>query len=66
MSRLVYGVLIQTDGRGFRPVVGWDAAFGSRADAEACAVRARKQDGWDAKVIEMTPDEAQANGWGEP
>lgn len=61
----VYGVLISTDGRKFQAYAGWDDSFASRTEAEACASRARNNSGWNAKVIEMTADEAITNGWSE-
>lgn len=63
---IVYGVLISVDGRKFQAYEGWDASFASRAEAESCATRASKNSGWSAKVIEMTADEAAANGWASP
>lgn len=47
-------VAIQVGGRGeFLPKVGWDENFSTREEAETCAARARKNDGWDAKVVEV-------------
>jgi hypothetical protein len=38
---------------------GWDRVYASRADADACAERARSNDGWSAKVIELSASEAE-------
>jgi len=58
----VFAVLINT-GTGYGPKVGWDEPFRSRVDAEQCAARAADNEGWAVKVVEMTLDEAVANGW---
>lgn len=58
----IYAVLISSGGE-YRPVVGWDEVFSERKAVEACAARARRNDGWSAKVITMTRAEAEVNGW---
>ena len=63
MSARVYGILIQTGNGKLRPAVGWDRGWATRAEAEACAERARRQAGWSAKVVSMTAEEADRNGW---
>lgn len=61
----VYGVLIQTDPTSqYQAYVGWDSLCATRADAEARAQRARTKF-LDAKVVEMTPEEAAQKGWTE-
>ena len=40
-----YRVLISTGRGGYGPKVGWDADWPTREAAEACAARARRQDG---------------------
>lgn len=35
--------------------VGWDTVWATRAEAEACADRARTQDGWSARVVVCDP-----------
>lgn len=37
----------------YGPKVGWDTEWDTREEAEACAERARKRDGWSAKVVEV-------------
>ena len=43
--------------------VGWDGLHSTRAEAEACAARARRNDGWSAKVV--TVSNAEAATWDE-
>ena len=35
------------------PKRGWDTVWPTRNEAEACAERARAQDGWEARVVEI-------------
>ena len=37
----------------YGPKSGWDTIWPTPEDAEACAARARRQDGWEARVIEI-------------
>jgi hypothetical protein len=37
----------------FGATVGWATVWPTRAEAEACAERARKYSGWDAQVVEV-------------
>jgi len=45
-----YLVQINT-GREWRTLTGWDDYHPTLADAEACAARARENDGWSARVV---------------
>lgn len=56
-------VLIAAGNSDYGPKVGWDALHSSRAEANATAKRARANDGWSAKVIRLTLDEAVHYGW---
>ena len=57
-----FGITIST-GSSYHPVAGWDSLYTTREDAEACATRAQRNDGWSAKVVSMTAAEAAASGW---
>jgi hypothetical protein len=50
-----YRVLIRTAGSSeYRPLVGWDTPWETRGEAEQCAARALRNDGWsDARVVEV-------------
>lgn len=39
----------------FSAKTGWDTTFETRAEALACAARARRNDGWAAKVVKVAP-----------
>ena len=41
---------------GYGPKVGWDDLHDTRAEAEAAAARAERNDGWSAKVVETEDD----------
>jgi len=57
-SKHTYWISISIDnGRTWGPKVGWDDDFATREDAESCAARARKLEGWSAKVIESAEEE---------
>lgn len=47
-----YLVEIKASG-GWHTPNGWDGLFLDRQDAESCAARARKHDGWEARVAEI-------------
>ena len=60
----VYVVLIATGGDGiYHARSGWDAAWPTRVQAEECARGAGAQDGWSAKVEELTIAQAIDLGW---
>ena len=40
--------------KSYGPKVGWDDTFATHAEAEACAERARRNDGWSIKVVEVS------------
>lgn len=43
---------------GYGPKVGWDDLHDTRAEAEAAAARAERNDGWSAKVVETEVEDA--------
>jgi hypothetical protein len=58
-----FGVLIKTDPAGnYSAKAGWDECFTDRKKADECCRRAGSQF-VAAKVVEMSNDEAIANGW---
>lgn len=63
-TRPCYAVLVAA-GRPaeYGPKVGWDHLHTTREEAEATAARARRQDGWEARVITMDASEAARLGW---
>lgn len=53
-----YGVKIQAGLGAYKWAVGWDTIWSTRAEAEACAIRARRNDGWSARVVEILDEVA--------
>lgn len=59
-----FAIVIST-GRSFGPAAGWDRLYTTRAAANDCAARARKNDGWSVKVRSMTAVQAANLGYVE-
>lgn len=62
-SGSMYGIMIATGTGPYRWISGWDALYATLAEARAAAKRASANDGWSARVVEITADEAAAYGY---
>jgi len=54
MSKKYMVVIALGASKSYGPKVGWDTLFETRSEALECAARARRNDGWSVKVIEVS------------
>jgi hypothetical protein len=47
----------------YSALVGWDRLWATQGEADAYRERAARNDGWTARVVSLTLDEAAAYGW---
>lgn len=58
-----YAVIIQPGVGRWKSLQGWDQVFTVRRDAKEMANRARENDGWSARVVNATTEQAKDFGW---